>query len=82
MYDNNDDDDNNNNNKIITIPKPGILCNTIEIKTLSRDPGNNGLAVSPVRCKLPFMGDFDDIQCQPILQYIADDTMVPLHSDY
>ena len=34
-----------------------------------------------MRHKLLFRGDLDDIQFQPILQNIADDTVVPLGSD-
>ena len=34
-----------------------------------------------MRHKLLFRGDLDDIKFQPILQNIADDTVVPLGSD-
>ena len=35
----------------------------------------------PVRRKLLFMGDLDDIQFQSILRDIVDDTVVPLGAD-
>ena len=60
------------------IAEPGGLSNAIKIKALSREPGNPGWTVSPVHHKLRFMGDLDDTQFQPILQDIADDTVVPL----
>ena len=58
------------------IAEPGSLGNTIKIKALSREPGNPGWTVIPMRCKLLFMGDLDDIQFQPILRDTADDTVV------
>ena len=61
--------------------EPGSLGNAIKIKALSTDPSNTGLTVSPMCRKLLFMGDLDDIQWQPILQDIADDTVVPLGAD-
>ena len=60
------------------IAEPDSLGNAIKIKALSREPGNTGWTVSPVRCKLLIMEDLDDIQFQPILQDIADDTVVML----
>ena len=51
------------------IAEPGSLGDTIKIKALSREPGNAGRRVI-------FMGDLDDIQFQPILRDIADDTVV------
>ena len=63
------------------IAEPGSFGDTIKIKALSREPGNHGRTVIPVRHKLPFMGDLDYIQFQPILQDIADDTVVPLGAD-
>ena len=50
------------------ILEPGNLGNAMKIKTLSREPGNPESTISPVRCKLLFMGDLADIQFQPILQ--------------
>ena len=61
--------------------EPGSLGNAIKLKALSREPGNPGWTVSSVRRKLLFMGDLDDTQFQPILQDIADDTVVPLGAD-
>ena len=58
------------------IAEPGSFGDTIKIKVLSREPGNPGWTVIPLRCKLLFMGDLDDIQFLPILQDIADDTVV------
>ena len=63
------------------IPEPGSLGDTIKIKALSREPGNPGWTVISVPRKLLFMGDLDDIQFQPVLQDIADDTVVPLGAD-
>ena len=63
------------------ISETGGLGNTIKIKALSRELDNPGWTVSPVRCKLLFMEDLDDIQFQPILQGIADDTVIPLGVD-
>ena len=65
----------------LTITELGSFGDTIKIKALSREPGNPGWTVTPVRRKLFFMGDLDDIQFQPILQDIADDTVVPLGAD-
>ena len=63
------------------IAEPGSLGNTIIIKALSRESGNPGWTVSPIHRKLLLMGDLDDIQFQPILEDIADDTAVPLGAD-
>ena len=63
------------------IAEPGILGNTAKIKALSRESDDPGWTVIPVRCKLLFMGDLDDIQFQPISQDIADDTVAPLYAD-
>ena len=63
------------------ITEPGSLGNAIKIKALSREPGNPGWTVRLVGRKLLFMGDLDDIQFQPILQDIPDDTVVPLGAD-
>ena len=63
------------------IVEPGSFDDTIKIKALSREPGNTGWTVIPLRCKLLFMGDLDDIKLQPILQDIADDTVVPMGAD-
>ena len=63
------------------IAGPGILGDTIKIKALSTEAGNPGWTVIPVRRKLLFMGDLDDIQFQSILQDIAYDTVVPLRAD-
>ena len=63
------------------IAEPGSLGNAIKIKALSREPGNPGWTASPVRRKLLFMGDLDDIKFQPILQDVADDTVVQLGAD-
>ena len=63
------------------IAGPGILGDTIKIKALSTEAGNPGWTVIPVRRKLFFMGDLDDIQFQSILQDIAYDTVVPLRAD-
>ena len=63
------------------IAGPGILGDTIKIKALSTEAGNPGWIVIPVRRKLLFMGDLDDIQFQSILQDIAYDTVVPLRAD-
>ena len=63
------------------IAGPGILGDTIKIKALSTEAGNPGWTVIPVRGKLLFMGDLDDIQFQSILQDIAYDTVVPLRAD-
>ena len=64
-----------------TITEPGSFGDTIKIKALSREPGNPGWTVIPVRHKLFFVGDLDDIQFQPILQDIAGDTVVQLSAD-
>ena len=63
------------------IAEPGSFGDTIKIKVLSREPGNPGWTVIPLRRKLLFMGDLDNIQFLPILQDIADDTVVPLGGD-
>ena len=63
------------------IAEPGSFGDTIKIKVLSREPGNPGWTVIPLRRKLLFMGDLDDIQFLPILQDIADDTVVLLGAD-
>ena len=63
------------------IVEPGSFGDTIKIKALSREPGNPGWTVIPVRHKLFFVGDLDDIQFQPILQDIAGDTVVQLSAD-
>ena len=60
------------------IAEPGSFGDTIKIKALPRELGNTGWTVIPVRRKLLSMGDLDDIQFQPNLQDIADDTVVPL----
>ena len=65
----------------LPIVKPGSLANATKMKALSREPGNPGWIVSPVRRKLLFMGDLDDTQFKPILQDIADDTVVQLGAD-
>ena len=65
----------------LPIVKPGSLANATKIKALSREPGNPGWIGSPMRRKLLFMGDLDDIQFQPILQDIAGDTVVQLGAD-
>ena len=65
----------------LPITEPGSFGDTINIKALSREPGNPGWTVIPVHCKLLFMGDLDDIQFQPILQEIDDDAVVPLSAD-
>ena len=49
------------------IAEHGSLGATVKIKALSREPDNPGWSVIPVRHKLIFMGDLDDIQFQPIL---------------
>ena len=63
------------------IAEPGSFGDTIKIKVLSREPGNPGWTVILLRRKLLFMGDLDDIQFLPILQDIADDTVVLLGAD-
>ena len=63
------------------IAGPGILGDTITIKALSREAGNPGWTVIPVRRKLLFMGDLDDIQFQSILKDSAYDKVVPLRAD-
>ena len=63
------------------IAESGSLGDTIKVKTLSRELDNPGWIFIPVRRKLLFMRDLDDIQFQPILQNIADDTVLPLGSD-
>ena len=63
------------------IVKPGSLGDTIKVKALSKEPGNPEWTVIPISTKLLFIGDLDDIRFQPILQDIADDTMVPLGAD-
>ena len=63
------------------IAEPGSLGNAIIVKALSREPGNPGWTVSPMHRKLLLMGDLDDIEFQPILEVIADDTVVPLGAD-
>ena len=63
------------------IAESGSLGNAIKIKAFFREPGNRGWTVSPVRRKLLFMRDLDDTQFQPILQDIADDTVVPFGAD-
>ena len=60
------------------IAEPDSLDNAIKIKALSKEPGNTGWTISPACCKLLIMGNLDDIQFQPILQDIADDTVVML----
>ena len=51
---------------------------SIKIKALKRQPGNPGWTVIPVRRKLLFLGDLDDIQFQTIMQDIADNIVVLL----
>ena len=63
------------------IAESGSLGDTIKVKTLSRELDNPGWIVIPLRRKLLFMRDLDDIQFQPILQNIADDTVLPLCAD-
>ena len=63
------------------VAEPGSLGDTIKIKALSREPGNPERTVILVRHKLLVMGDLVDIQFQPILRDIADDTVVPLRAD-
>ena len=63
------------------IAESGSFGDTIKIKALPRELGNPGWTVIPVRRKLLSMGDLDDIQFQPNLQDIADDTVVPLGAD-
>ena len=63
------------------IAEPCSLGNAIIVKALSREPGNPGWTVSPMHRKLLLMGDLDDIEFQPILEVIADDTVVPLGAD-
>ena len=65
----------------VAIAEPGSLRDTIKIKALSKEPGNPGWTAIPVRRKLLFIGDLDDIQFQPIVRDIADDTVVPLGAD-
>ena len=52
------------------IVEPGSLGNAIKISALSREPGNPGLTVSYMHHKLRFMGDFDDVQFQPIYKIL------------
>ena len=63
------------------IEEAGSLDNTIKIKALSREPGNPGWTVIPVRPKLPFMGNLDDIQFQSVIPDITDGTVLPLGAD-
>ena len=63
------------------IEEPGSLDNTIKIKALSRESGNPGWTVIPVRPKLPFMGNLDDIQFQSVIPDITDGTVLPLGAD-
>ena len=65
----------------LPIVEPGSLGNTIKIKALFRKLGNPGWTDIPMHRKLLFMGDLDDIQFQPNLRDIADDTVVPLGAD-
>ena len=61
--------------------EPVSFGNSVKIKALPREPSNPRWTVIPVRQKFPFLGDLDDSQFQPILQDIADDTVVPLGAD-
>ena len=63
------------------ITETGSFGDAIKIKALPRESSNPGWTVIPVRRKLLFMGDLNDIQFQPILQDIADDTVAPLGAD-
>ena len=63
------------------IAEPGSFGGTIKIKALFRVSGNPGWTVIPVCRKLIFMGNLDDIQFQPVLLAIGDNTVVPLGAD-
>ena len=63
------------------ITEPVSFGDTVKIKVLPREPDSPGWTVIPVRRKLVSMGDLDDIQFQPILEDIADATVVPLGAD-
>ena len=64
-----------------TVAEPGSLRDIIKIKAISREPGNPGWTIIPVRRKLLFMGELDDIKFQSISQDIADDAVIPLGAD-
>ena len=63
------------------VAEPGSLRDTIKIKAISREPGSLGWTVIPVRRKLLFIGELDDIKFQSISQDIPDDTVIPLGAE-